>query len=65
LADQCPWLRRLTEQPDAEFDIAMARAVDLFAEPPAGGPGSIVVVRTTRDLDAVLPALRGVLGDPD
>jgi AcrR family transcriptional regulator len=59
------WLRGLSEAPEAEFDAAMARTIALFAEPAAeDGPASIVVFRTTRDLDAVLPALRGVLGDP-
>jgi AcrR family transcriptional regulator len=59
------WLRGLTDQPEAEFDAAMARTVRLFTEPEAeSGPGSIVVFRTARDLDAVLPALRGILGDP-
>lgn len=58
------WLRGRTDEPEKEFDAAMARTVDLFAEPTAAGPGSIVVFRTGKDLDAVLPALRGVLGDP-
>lgn len=59
------WLRGLTEQPEAEFDAAMARTVALFTEPAEeDGTGSIVVFRTTRNLDAVLPALRGILGEP-
>lgn len=59
------WLRGLTRRPEAEFDAAMAGTVALFSEPPAGdGTGSIVVFRTAKDLDAVLPALRGLLGEP-
>ncbi|GAA5101793.1 helix-turn-helix domain-containing protein [Haloechinothrix salitolerans] len=59
------WLRGQTDAPEAEFDAAMASTVDLFAEPGSTtGPGSIVVFRTSQDLDAVLPALRGILGDP-
>lgn len=60
------WLRGQTDEPEAEVDAAMASTVDLFAEPAqSGGPGSIVVFRTSQDLDAVLPALRGILGDPE
>lgn len=60
------WLRGLTDRPEAEFDASMAGTVDLFTEPTAAsGPGSIVVFRTTQNLDAVLPALRGVLGEPE
>lgn len=59
------WLRGHTDRPEAEFDEAMAGTVDLFTDRPASpGPGSIVVFRTAKDLDAVLPALRGVLGEP-
>lgn len=60
------WLRGLTQQPEAEFDAAMASTVDLYTEPTAAsGAGSIVVFRTSQSLDAVLPALRGVLGEPE
>ncbi|OLR92495.1 TetR/AcrR family transcriptional regulator [Actinokineospora bangkokensis] len=59
------WLRGLTERPEQEFDAAMATTVDLFTAPSAAGPeGGIVVFRTSKDLDAVVPALKRVLGEP-
>lgn len=59
------WLRGLTQQPEAEFDTAMAQVLDLFTErDPADATTSVVVVRTTQDLDALLPKLRTALGDP-
>jgi AcrR family transcriptional regulator len=59
------WLRGLTDQPEVEFETAMAGTLERFAEPaPAEAPGSIVAFRTTRNLDAILPALRGILGEP-
>ncbi|XVQ14195.1 TetR/AcrR family transcriptional regulator [Spirillospora sp. CA-255316] len=59
------WLRGLTESPEEELDAALARTVGLFTgSGAAGGAGSIVVFRTNKDLDAVLPVLRGVLGEP-
>lgn len=63
------WLRGLTDLPESEFDAAMSQVIALFAEPPAAGSGNdaaaqVVVFRTTRDLDAVLPALRKALGEP-
>jgi AcrR family transcriptional regulator len=60
------WLRGLTQQPEAEFDTAMAQVLDLFTErDPADATTSVVVLRTTQDLDALLPKLRTALGDPD
>ncbi|MDQ0381307.1 TetR/AcrR family transcriptional regulator [Amycolatopsis thermophila] len=59
------WLRGLTGDPETEFDTAMTGVLDLFTAAPAGaGDTSIVVVRTTKDLDTVLPELRRLLGDP-
>jgi len=59
------WLRGLTEHPEAEFDVAMAQVIELFAQvkPDHSGQGqaSLVIVRTTRQLDSVLPALRKIL----
>jgi len=59
------WLRGLTLQPEAEFDAAMAQVIELFAEAKANRPGareaSLVIVRTTRELDEVIPALRKIL----
>ena len=60
------WLRGLTQQPEAEFDAAMAEVISLFAEASAdrsgGREASLVIVRTTRELDQVIPALRKILG---
>ena len=60
------WLRGLTEEPETEFDAAMAEVIGLFADVSAnrftGGQSSLVIVRTTRELDEVVPALRRVLG---
>lgn len=59
------WLRGLTDEPQAEFDDAVGRTVDLFTEhPPAPGRRSIVVFDTDRDVAALLPALRTLLGEP-
>jgi AcrR family transcriptional regulator len=56
------WLRGRTDQPEAEFDAAMARTIELFAERDTATDTSVVVVRTTRDLDTLLPELRAALG---
>lgn len=59
------WLRGLTDQPEAEFETAMAATLARFAEPSSvEDPGSIVAFRTTKSLDTVLPALRTILGEP-
>jgi AcrR family transcriptional regulator len=59
------WLRRHTEHPEAEFDAAMAQVIELFAETSPNrsekGEPSVVIVRTTRQLDSVIPALRKIL----
>jgi AcrR family transcriptional regulator len=63
------WLRGLTEQPEAEFDAAMAEVIELFADADAGsspdGETSVVILRTTRQLDALIPSLRKLLGSSD
>lgn len=60
------WLRGLTDDPGAEFDDAMTTTVELFAEhQPRTGAGSLVVFHTDKDIDAVLPALRTLLGEPN
>jgi hypothetical protein len=60
------WLRGLTDEPKAEFDDAMGRTVELFTEnAPAPGRRSIVVFDTDRDVAALLPALRNLLGEPE
>jgi AcrR family transcriptional regulator len=59
------WLRGLTDQPEAEFEMSMATTLMLFTEPSsAEGLGSIVAFRTTKSLDTILPALRTILGEP-
>jgi AcrR family transcriptional regulator len=59
------WLRGLTQQPDAEFDAAMARTLDLFTERDQNaGKSTVVVLHTTRNLDEVLPRLRTLLDEP-
>ncbi|GEP39622.1 TetR family transcriptional regulator [Nocardioides psychrotolerans] len=60
------WLRGRTTTPEVDFDAAMAAVVELFAPQPAAerpGPGEtqVVVLRTQRDLDDVLPELKRVL----
>lgn len=46
------WLRGLTEQPQEEFDAAMGKVIDLFADasanPSTQGEASLVIVRTIR-----------------
>jgi AcrR family transcriptional regulator len=57
------WLRGLTQEPEAEFQAAMAEVVRLFADVQGSvGQSSLVIVRTTRELDDVIPALRKILG---
>ncbi|MFD4196365.1 MULTISPECIES: TetR/AcrR family transcriptional regulator [Amycolatopsis] len=59
------WLRGLTDRPEAEFDTAMNGVLDLFATTPAApGDHSVVVFQTSKDLGAVLPGLRRLLGEP-
>ena len=63
------WLRGLTEQPEAEFDTAMADVIELFADASANGPAegeaSIVILRTTGQLDAMVPSLRKFLASSE
>ena len=62
------WLRGRTTTPEADFDAAMAAVVELFAgRTPSGtsagaaGDTVVLVLRTRRDLDDVLPELKRVL----
>lgn len=58
------WLRRLTEQPRREFDAAMDEVFALYAAPPGeDGRTTVVVLRSDRSLDTVLPAIRRALRD--
>ncbi|WP_104106068.1 TetR family transcriptional regulator [Nocardioides sp. 616] len=63
------WLRDQIddEAANAEFDVAMAHVVSLHgAQPDAPGEreASLVVLRTTRPLAEMLPALREIAGHP-
>jgi AcrR family transcriptional regulator len=66
------WLRGHTDDPESEFDAAMAAVIDLFddaklpvsvleAAGEAAGETSLVIIQTTRKLESVLPALRKAL----
>lgn len=61
------WLRGLTEQPEAEFDAAMMEVMELFADSNSSpeGEASVVILRTTRQLDAMIPSLRKFLGSSE
>ncbi|KAA9159304.1 TetR family transcriptional regulator [Amycolatopsis acidicola] len=59
------WLRGLTRKPEDEFDAAMAGVLDLFTAAPETGESSIVVFQTGKDLGAVLPDLRRLLGSTE
>lgn len=54
------WLRGDTDAPVAEVDAAMARVVAMFSHPAERSDGgtTVVVLRTGRSLDDVLPAVR-------
>jgi AcrR family transcriptional regulator len=60
------WLRGLTEHPEEEFDAAMTQVIELFADVSPDGSAqqeaSLVIIRTTRQLDSVIPALRKIIG---
>ena len=57
------WLRGLTEDPEQEFDLAIAEVINLFGDRPAEGAGetSVVVIRTSTDLDTVVARVREAL----
>jgi AcrR family transcriptional regulator len=62
------WLRGHTDEPETEFDAAMAGVIELFDEGrvsasaiPGTGETSLVIIRTTRELDSMLPAIRKAL----
>jgi AcrR family transcriptional regulator len=53
------WLRRLTDRPHEEFDDAMAQVVALFTPlTPEGQETTVVVLKSSQSLDALLPRLR-------
>jgi AcrR family transcriptional regulator len=63
------WLRGLTDDAEAEFDVAMAEVTAMLGHAPpaaddtAPDTPAIVVFRTERDLAAILPTLRLMLGE--
>ena len=59
------WLRGLTEDPEGEFDAAMAqvrRTHSPLADADAAGT-TVLVLRTPADPESVLPEIRRALGD--
>jgi AcrR family transcriptional regulator len=60
------WLRGDTAQPEEEFDRAMDEVVGLFADRGHTDPGTaVVVLRSSLDMEALLPALRLAVGSQD
>lgn len=62
------WLRGQTDRAEAEFDAAMSWTIGLFADrpqpaDPLSADTAVVVFRTGRSMDDVLPALRDLLQD--
>jgi AcrR family transcriptional regulator len=57
------WLRGLTEEPEHEFDLAMNEVMSLFADNLAGEDAgtTVVVLRTSADLDGVVARVRHAL----
>ena len=57
------WVRGQTRHPEAEYDAALARTLNVFVQHEDGArTDSVVVLRTGRDLDTVLPQLRALRG---
>lgn len=56
------WLRGQADDPEREFDAAMATTVGLFAQAGESAEESIVVLRTKKDLATLLPELNRLLG---
>jgi AcrR family transcriptional regulator len=56
------WLRELSAHPEADFDHAMAAVFAMFADNPANGEGStVVVLRSSQSPETLMPALRRAL----
>ncbi|MGD9961024.1 TetR/AcrR family transcriptional regulator [Nocardioides sp.] len=55
------WLRGLTDEPEAEFDLAMTDVVALFADRPEQGGTSVVVLSSTSDVDTTVARVRAAL----
>lgn len=59
------WLRELTDRPYQEFDAAIGEVIDLFAhQGTETGETSVVVIRSGRSVDALVPLIRRALEDP-
>ena len=61
------WLRGESPDPVREVDEALNLVIGLFAAPAgdAGGNGTtIVAFRTGQDIDALIPALQRLAGEP-
>lgn len=58
------WLRGLTDDPVPEFDAAMEQVFDLFAPRGEADGTTVVVLRSPRQVDALLPAIRRALDQP-
>lgn len=62
------WLRQIISAAEAEkeFTAAMSHVLRIFADPtPNDGQTTVVVLRTTRSLDDLVPALRELVDSPD
>lgn len=60
------WLREVTDDPHAEFDRAMAEVFASFTEGPVEGDGTtVVVLRSSQNLESLLPELRRALTHDD
>lgn len=55
------WLRAEVQDPEAEFDAAMAQVLELFAERDHD-TSAVLVLRTTRNLQELAPQLQRLLG---
>jgi len=56
------WLRGGTDRPEQDFDAAMREVVAMMNARAASEP-AVVVFRTERDLETILPTLRLLIGD--
>ena len=55
------WLRRQTTAPEAEFDRAMAEVIGLFSDRGEETGTAVVVLRSSRDVDSLVPILRAAI----
>lgn len=57
------WLRGQSDDPEREFDLAITEVIQLFADGQGdgGGDATVVVLRTTDDLDGVVARVREAL----